>query len=200
MAVADILVSPARVFYSPLGTALPDETTVAVGAAWPVGWIDLGYTLAPVSLSFSADTFELEVEQVTNPLKIIRTKETVEMETMLAELTAANLKLAMGSSSTVTTTAAGASQHGFDELKMGGEVLIPEYQWGFEGYTLDSQNRQLAKRIFIYRAVATLNGKLDFSKKAAAGIALKIKALADTTKTQGQQMLNAQFVTAWKTS
>lgn len=200
MSVSDILVSPAKIYYSPLATALPDETTVAVGDAWPAGWIDLGYTLTPVSMSFSADTFELEVEQVTNPLKIIRTKETLEFETSLAELTAANLKLAMGSSQTVTTTAAGASQHGFDDLKMGGEVLIPEYQWGLEGYTLDTSNRKLAKRIFIYRAVATLNGKLDFSKKAAAGVSLKVKALADTTKTAGQQLINVQFVTGWKTS
>lgn len=200
MAVADILVSPAKIWYSPLATALPDETTVAAGASWGASWTDLGYTTSPVALSYSMDTFDLEVEQLANPIKSVRTKEDLMIETTLAELTAANLKLALGSSQTITTTVAGASQHGFDELKAGGEVLLPEYQWGFEGYTLDTSNRQLVKRIFVYRGVCTLNGKLEFSKKAAAGIPIRIKALADTTKTSGQQMIAVHFVTAWKTS
>ena len=41
MAVTDILVSPAKIWYSPLATALPDETSVAAGASWGAGWIDL---------------------------------------------------------------------------------------------------------------------------------------------------------------
>ncbi len=200
MGVSDILVSPARILYSPLATALPDETSVAAGDSWGASWTDLGYTLTPVAMNYGMDTFELEVEQITNPIKVTRTKETLSIETTLAELTAAHLKLAFGSSSTVTTTAAGASQHGFDELKAGGEVVIPEYQWGFEGFTLDTLNNKLVKRIFVWRAVATLGGKLEFSKKAAAGIPLKIMALADTTKTGGQQLVDVQFVTAWKTS
>jgi hypothetical protein len=200
MGVSDILVSPARILYSPLGTALPDETTVAAGDSWGASWTDLGYTLTPVALNYSMDTFELEVEQITNPIKTTRTKETVEIETTLAELTAANLKLAFGTSTAITTTAAGASQHGFDLLKAGGEVVIPEYQWGFEGFTLDSSNRKLVKRIFLYRAVATLGGKVEFSKKAATGIPIKVMALADTAKAQGAQLLEVQLVTAWKTS
>ena len=118
----------------------------------------------------------------------------------LAELTAANIKLALGSTQTITTTASGASQHGFEDLKAGGEIYLPEYQLGFEGYTLDSLNHQMPVRLFVYRANFVLNGALSFAKKAAAGIPLQVQALADTGKTAGQQLINFQRVTAWQTS
>lgn len=200
MPAADIMIAPANIWYSPLTTAFPDETTVAYGAAWGVGWTALGYTLNPVEMSFELETFELEVEQIANPIKRQKTKETLSIETTLAELTAANLKLALGSTQTITTTAAGAAQHGYEELLAGGEVFLPEYQLGFEGYTLDSQNRQLPVRLFVYRANFVLNGTLSFARKAAAGIPLRVDALADTTKPAGQQLIAFQRVTAWKTS
>jgi hypothetical protein len=200
MPASDIMIAPANIWYSALGTALPDETTVAYGASWGVGWTSLGYTLTPVEMSFEIETFDLEVEQIANIVKRQKTREALTIETTLAELTAANLKLALGSTQTVTTTAAGAAQHGFEDLKAGGEIYLPEYQLGFEGYTLDASNRQLPLRLFIYRANFVLNGNLSFAKRAAAGIPLQVTALADTSKTAGQQLVNFQRVTAWKTS
>lgn len=200
MPASDIMIAPANIWYSPLATALPDETSVAYGAAWPAGWISLGYTLTPVEMSIEIETFDLEVEQIANVIKSQKTKETLTVETTLAELTATNLKLALGSTQTITTTAAGASQHGFEDLKAGGEIYLPEYQLGFEGFVLDSSNHQLPVRLFLYRANFVLNGALSFAKKAAAGIPLQVKALADTSKTAGQQLINFQRVTTWKTS
>lgn len=200
MSASDILIAPANIFYSATGVALPDETTVAYGAAWPAGWTSVGYTLTPLAMSYEAGEFELEVQQIPNPIKRQKIKETLMLEVTLAELTAINLKLALSSQQTIGTTAAGASQHAYEELKVGGETFFPEYQFGFEGYTLDSSNRQLPCRVFIYRANAILNGKLEFSRGAAAGIPLQIKALPDTTKTAGQQLLLFQRVTGWKTS
>jgi hypothetical protein len=200
MAATDIMIAPANIWYSATGTALPDETTVAFGASWGSGWTNFGYTLNPVELAYEIETFDLEVEQIANIVKRQKTKETMTVETTLAELTATNLKLAMGSSQTVSTTAAGASQHGFEELKGGGEIYLPEYQVGFEGYILDASNRQMPVRLFLYRCNIVLNGKLSFAKKAAAGVPLQIMALADTAKTAGQQLFSFQRVTTWKTS
>lgn len=200
MAASDIMIAPANLWYSAYGVALPDETTVAYGAAWPTGWTSVGYTLTPLVMNYEASDFELEVQQIPNPIKRQKTKETLMLEATLAELTAINIKLAMSSQQTIGTTAAGASQHAYEELKMGGETFYPEYQIGFEGYTLDSSNRQLPCRIFLYRAHIILNGKLEFAKAAAAGIPVQIKALPDTTKTAGQQLLLFQRVTGWKTS
>jgi hypothetical protein len=198
--VSDIMIAPANIWYSATGVALPDETTVAFGASWGASWTSIGYTLTPLAISLEVETFDLEVQQIPNVVKQVKVKESMMFETSLAELTAVNLKLALGSTSTITTSAAGASQHAFEDLKAGGEVLIPEYQWGFEGYILDSSNHQLPVRMFIYRGTSVLNGALEFSKNAAAGIPLQITALADTTKTAGQQLVQFQRVTGWKTS
>ncbi len=66
--------------------------------------------------------------------------------------------------------------------------MLPEYQVGFEAVRLDASNNKLVTRLFLYRVTLQMGGKLEFSKKAAAGIPLKITALADTTKTAGEQI------------
>jgi hypothetical protein len=198
MAVTDILVTPAKIYRAPVGTALPDETTVAYGASWGASWTDLGYTLEPVSMSYETETFKLMVEQLTAPVRSVRQEETVTIETVLAEITGANLALALDG--TTTTTAPGAGQAGYDQVEAGGSVSIAEYTWGFEGYRLAANNAKLPVRVFIYRGVATLNGQLTFAKSAGVGIPLRIEALPDTTKEAGKQLLVIHNVTASPTS
>lgn len=198
--VGNLMAAPASIWISAKAVALPDETTVAAGASWGAGWTDLGFTAAPLAVAINRETIDMEVEQIANIVKQIVTKDTVDMETVLAEITAANLRYAMSASSAVATVAAGAAQHGFDTLKFGGDILLPEYQVGFEAVRLDASNNKLITRLILYRVTLQMGGKLEFSKKAAAGIPLKITALAETTKTAGEQIGEFQNVTAWKTS
>lgn len=198
MAVTDILVTPATIYYAPVGEALPDETSVGYGDAWGGNWVDLGYTLEPVSLSYETETFELEVEQITLPVRRVRTKETVMIETSLAEMTATNLALVVDG--TATTTAAGVGQVGFDEILAGGAVDLSEYAWGFEGFRVTAANVRLPVRVFLYRGQAVLNGQLTFAKGAGVGIPIQIKALPDTTQTAGEQILVIHNVTAVATT
>lgn len=200
MAVADILVSPVNIYYAPYGEAIPDETSIDYDEAWGGNWTNLGFTTAPLTMQWDEELFELELEQLTNPVKGMKTKEGLMFETTLAELTAANLKLALGSTSTISTTAAGAGQKGYSQFAFGGEVNLPVYAFGFEGFTLDANNNKLPKRIFVYRASFSLGGNLEFTKRAAAGIPLRIRAWADTTQTAGQQLAIFQSVTAVATS
>lgn len=194
MAVTDILVSPATIYYAPVGTAVPDETTVAYGAAWGGQWVNLGFTLEPISLSYETETFELEVEQITLPVRRVRTTETVTIETVLAEMTATNLSLVVDG--TVTTTAAGTGQVGFDEIAAGGRVDLSEYAFGFEGFRLTANNVRLPVRFFLYRGNAVLNGQLTFAKSAGVGIPIQIKALPNTSQSAGRQLLVIHNVTA----
>lgn len=198
MAVADILISPATLWYAPVGEALPDETTVEYGDAWGGNWLSVGYTLQPLSISYNQEVFELEVEQISTPVKRTITKETVNFETVLAEFTGTNLELIFGG--TLTTTAAGASQRAFQELKSGGRVDLDEYAWGFEGLYKDASNNQFPVRVFIYRGSATLNGQLTFAKGAGVGIPIQIAAQADTAKAVGEQLMVIHKVTAEATS
>jgi hypothetical protein len=194
MAVADILLSPAKIYYAPVATALPNATSVAYGTAWGGAWADLGYTLTPITVGYTQDVFKLEVEQVTLPVKGLITMEEVTIETTLAEITAANMALAFGGS--VGTTAAGTAQVALEELKSGGSSGISYYAWGLEGLYVTATNVQLPVRMLIYRGSAVLNGSLNFSKRAAVGIPISITAWADTTKTAGQQLWTFQKVTA----
>jgi len=197
MAVADILMSPAKIYFAVTGTALPDPNTIGYGTAWGGVWSDLGYTLTPITVGYSQDLFKLGVEQITLPLKGMITTEEVKIETTLAEITAANLLLAFGGA--VATTAAGTAQVALEELKSGGSPNISYYAWGLEGLYTTAANVSLPVRILIYRGSAVLNGSLTFSKKEAVGIPLSITAWADTTKAVGAQLWQFQKTTAVKT-
>lgn len=200
MAVADILISPVNIYYAPVGEANPDETSIDFDEAWGGNWTNLGYTTAPLTMQWDQELFELEVEQIAFALKGMITKQSAMFETTLAELTAANLKLAVGSTTTITTQAAGVGQKGYQEFGFGGEVNLPVYKFGFEGYTLDSLNNKLPVRIFVHRASFSMSGNLEFSKKAAAGIPVQIKAWADTTQSAGQYFAVFQKITAVATT
>ncbi|MEM7131171.1 MAG: hypothetical protein AAF702_32950 [Chloroflexota bacterium] len=198
MAVADILLGSASVWRAPVGEAEPDETSIAFGAAWGGNWVDMGYTTAPISLSRNVEEFELEVEQITNPVKRIITKEDVMVETTLAEQTAANMGLVLNGTS--TTVAAGASQRGYEQVVSGGQSALSQYTMGFEGLYQDASNNKFPVRVVLYIVTVTLNGQLQFSKRAAAGVPAQFKSLADTAKAAGQQILKWQKVTAEATS
>lgn len=198
MAVTDILITPARVYKAPVGEALPDESSISYDEAWGGNWVDVGYTLTPVTLNYTREVFELMVEQVNGAVKRRVTGEQAIIETTLAESTPTNISYAIGG--TVTTTAAGAGQVAYQELKAGGAFTIGELAWGLEGLYENSAGAQFPIRIFLYKATAILNGPLSFAKAAGLGVPIQISGLNDTAKTVGQQLISLQRVTAVATS
>ncbi len=179
---ANIIKSGAQVWYAPTGETLPDETSVAFGAAWGGNWARVGYTKAPLTFTYEDERTDITVEEVLAPVLQRRISENAMFETTLAELTATYLKLAAGGQGTVSTTAAGAGQKGYEELTFGDEVIIEEKRWGFEGMYVTAAGVEQPIRVFVYKGVALLNGDLEFSKKTDdyVGIPLQVKALADT--------------------
>lgn len=194
MAVTDILITPAAVWRSPVGEALPDESSVAYGAAWGGNWVDVGHTLQPVTVAYNREIFDLMVEQVPGPVKRRVTSEQVIIESVLSDVTPDNVQLAIGGS--VTTTAAGSGQVGFQDLDAGGDIALDERQWGLEGLYEDSAGAQFPVRIFVYKATSVLNGPLNFAKAAGVGVPISITALNDTGKSVGSQLIKFQRVTA----
>jgi hypothetical protein len=193
MPLADILMSPARVFHAPAGEAIPNENSVGYGQAWGGNWVDVGMTSAPLALKYKRNVFEFDVEQTTLPVKGLITGESMEASTELAEATGANLLLAFGG--TLTTTPAGASQVAKEVLEAGGSVALPVLAWGFEGMYQTDAGTQYPVRVIFFRGSSELNGDLKFSKKAAVGLGLTIKAWADTAKVAGKQLLQIIKVT-----
>jgi hypothetical protein len=199
MANSDILLTPVRVFYAAVGTALPDENTVGFGEEWTAPWKECGYTNIPLSMSYAIEKYEVIPEQVVTAVKTLKTKETLTLETSLIEITGDNLKLAFPAA-TVTPTAADATHMGKTEVKGGGSPSVDTYAWGFEGEYKDDDNNSLPVRFLLYKGQAILNGQLQFAKSKEVGIPLQITGLADTTKSAGEQLFQWVICTAPKTA
>ena len=193
MAEADVIVTGAKIYSSPVATALP-AVTVAVDGAWPAGWVYVGYTLEPLKLTYNFDALEIMVQQTLNPIARTRIKEEAMFETVLAEHFAANLALAMAGTSSTTNAVSGTP--GYEDFYVGGDYNLPVKQWGFEGSYVSAAGNRHPIRVFIWRGNAQEGGELDYDRENPAGIPLKIKALADTGKTIGQHLMRIQRVTA----
>src|SRR5512138_187367 len=125
--ISDIVVTSARLWRAPTGTTLPLET-LDVDAAWPTGWIDVGYTLEPVKAAYTFDVLDVMVQQEMGAVKRIRVKEALKLATVLAELTAANMAIAFAGDS--TSVAPTATTPGYEEFSVGGKYELPESAWG----------------------------------------------------------------------
>lgn len=180
--IADLLKSKATIWIAPVGTAQPDETSVAADASW-TNWTKLGWTKEPVKVKYEFEEMEFMVDQVLGPLDRRKINEHVTIESVLAEATALNLAyVSGGESGDVTSTAAGASQKAYEEIQIGGDPFMEKYAIGIEGILYDSTDTAQPVRIFFTRATLFLNGELEFSQANDdyVGIPMQIKALADT--------------------
>lgn len=189
----NILISPVRVFYAPVGEALPSETTVEYGGDWGGGWVELGYTNAPLAWATEIEEYEVMAQQTTLPIARVPTAEHHALETTLMEITPDNISL--GIPGTVTSVDAGEGQRAYEKLQAGGIVILPIRAWGFEGLSLDEDQNEFPARFFFYKATSKLNGSIEFAKDAESGIPLIISALADTSKAAGKQAFEFMRVT-----
>lgn len=193
---ADVLITAANILYAPLGTALPDETTVPWNDfdAWPSGWEHVGYTLAATRTTYNYEVFELNVEQSTAPILQRKQNERATTDVSLAQFNGDNLALLLDG--TVTTTAAGSSQKGYTKVVTGGATNLNEYMFALEGYRPDANGNEQPVRIFFYRAAIRVNGSIEFAKAAGTALPAQITALLDSTKPQGAQLMEVHIVTA----
>lgn len=83
---------------------------------------------------------------------------------------------------------------GKEELDAGGVSTLTKRAWGFEGKYVDEDGATFPIRLFIWKGTASMNGDLEFGKDDYAGISLQIEALADRTKSLGQQLFKMQKV------
>lgn len=191
--VSDLILSPARVFYAPVGEAIPNKDTVAAGAAWGGNWLELGFTNEPLTFAYEFDEAEADIQQSLTAPKRVKSAENLTLETVLGEFYLDALAVTIGGE--LTSAAPGVGTVGFQELDMGGKNVLPERQWGFEGTYIDEDGNELAIRCFVWKATGVLNGELEFGKEEFVGVPLQIKALADMGKAKGQRLYKLQKVT-----
>jgi hypothetical protein len=197
---ASVLISPVDVLYAPMGTTLPDETSVAwkTFSGWHASWVHLGYTMTPTRMAWTYDTTEVSVEQVTTPIKRSKTNERVTFNLELAQFDGANLALILDGAN--TNTAAGAGQKAFSRVTAGGSTTLNEYMFAIEGVRPDSAGTDQPFRIFVYRATIRANGDIQFAKANGTALPVIVEGLTDTTKTIGQQLMEIQIITAAATA
>jgi hypothetical protein len=190
----DVFVGAANILYAPLGTTLPDETTVDVNdfASWPSGWVHLGYTSEGPAFNYSYEVFAVEAQQATAPLRRKKTSETLTLTAGLLQFDADHLALITGG--TVTSTAAGGSQKPYDKAVGGGEVELPEYMFAVESTRPDTDGDLQPFRFFVFKANITASGDISFAKNAATALPVTINALIDDDKAVGSQLYEAHFV------
>ena len=196
--VADLIVGPARVFYAPVGEALPDESSIGYGDAWGGNWTEVGTTKVPVTVKYEVERGEAMVEQSTAVLKRWIKTEKLALETVLAELSTAHMGLLL--EGTETTTAAGAGQVGMKELEVGDTWQMSERAWGFEGLYKTDAGAEFPIRLFVYRATSVINGDMEFGKNDTTGMPLRVEALADVSQAAGKRLMKIQKVTTAATS
>jgi hypothetical protein len=191
--VAELIIGPAKVYYAPIGTTLPADT-VAVDGAWPVGWIRVGLTTAPLTVAYEFDTAAPDIQESLADVDRAKVSEGASFETMMGQMNLALLPLAWGGTNTVTP--AGPAQPEKEEYTVGGERRLAKGMWAFEGEWVDDDDTVYPVRCFIWKGTPTEGGELEFSKSDyTEGTPLKIGALGDLSKAKGQQLFKMQRIT-----
>jgi hypothetical protein len=155
---SEIIETPVRILYAPVDTAEPADS-VALGGAWPTGWVEVGLTNAPLAMTNTVTTNEIKAQQKIMTVKEVPTDRVVTGATELQQFTMENLFLAVGG--TVTNTAAASGQVGKSELEYGQDFVLPERAVGFEG--TNGYGKPI--RVFFRKATAKANGDQSYDKE-----------------------------------
>lgn len=103
--VSNLVLGSANLYAAPFGTTETGLTTLSSLSTAPTGgWVDLGASKDGVTLTVNQEFTELEVDQVIDVAGNRLTKRSFQISTNLAELTLANLQLAMNGGATATGT------------------------------------------------------------------------------------------------
>lgn len=193
---ADVLVTAANILYAPLGTNLPDETSVDWNdfASWPAAWKHMGYTNAAARTTYSYDVAAVNVEQSTAPIAQRKENETAVTDISLVQFNGDNIALLLDG--TASTVAAGSGQKGWTKVVTGGLTNLKEYMFALEGFRPDVNGNEQPVRIFFYRGTVRINGSIEFAKATQTALPAQITALLDSGKTAGAQLMEVHIITA----
>jgi len=179
---ANILKTGARIWFAPFVVAsvepLPDETTVVYNASWAGNWGRISYTDEPVKLTKTDERMQVKVEEFLTELDEWRIGFMGEFTTVLSEVTADIYAMLFGG--TVSTTTAGASQKGYEELNIDPSSYVDKYTFGLEGFRMVAGVQQPV-RWWIPKGTVRLNGESEYSQKTDTYVKLPVlfKALKD---------------------
>jgi hypothetical protein len=198
MAKEDIVLGAGSLWYAPVATANPDETTIGYGTAWGGAWVSLGDVLTPMVLTYTDTRKAIKTQQSLGVIKEYRTDVAIMLKTTLAELTGANLALVLNG--TNTATAAGASQKAFSAIAVGNDVVVDTKKFGFETLRVDSTGASQPMRYFFHVGSIGPDGDMAFDKENETGLPVVITIYEDITQSAGAEFMAVDIVTAAATA
>lgn len=177
MAVApyEIIAGPANVWIAATGTAFP-----AINAAPAAGWSSLGYTDGGVTVTHNQDIEMLMVDQLTTPVKTIRTSEGLTVDFGIAQLTLERYKFALNDATVVTTAGPPATKHVWLQE---GEV-VKTHSLLVRGPSPYGDFTMQYEIPVVYQAEEP---STSFNRDDKSVLGLSFSALADTSKPVGEQ-------------
>jgi hypothetical protein len=191
--VADLMISPAKLYFSPEGTTLPADT-VPYGGAWPTAWDGVGVTSSTLVVAYTYDTVDADYQEFLSPIDRAKSKEEAKFECTLGQIDLDIIQLTWSGTNINTPASTGVA--GVQAWNVGGKSRLQKYQWGFEGLQIDSSGNELPVRGFIYRATPAAGGQLEFGKANWTGTALSLMGLADPNRARGDQLFTIRRVIA----
>jgi len=198
--MGDVLLGPGHLWRAPIGTAVPDETTVAFGADWGGTWVDMGDFPegSPISLSLAEEVYKVYSEQITVALGVTRTRREALITGSLLEHTVANMAALLQATAAVTPP--GGAQKGFSEIPFGGPPDVTLYKWGIEALRVDANNVNQPVRWFFHKGFMRMTGEIAYAKTKETAIAFEIAILGDITLPNASNLGILQIVTSAATT
>lgn len=128
----EILAGPLDVYYAATGTAFPGVGVTDADIQDGGTWTPIGYTEGGVKVAHPQTIVELRADQVTGPIKAVRSEEGLEITFDLASLTLENYALALNRAIAGPTVGSTG----------GNNKSVPLYRGGFQVETLALLCRQ----------------------------------------------------------
>ncbi len=125
----EIIAGPLNVYFAPTGTPFPGITETDQQIQDDGTWTPVGFTEGGVNVAHPQTIVELRADQVTGPIKAVRSEEALEITFDIASLTLENYALALNQAIDGPGTAAG-------------EKHVALYRGGFQVETLALLCRQ----------------------------------------------------------
>jgi hypothetical protein len=116
---------PGRVYYAPLGTAIPTITAAAskIAATW-TSWVQVGSTDAGITYTESTQTADIQVAESLYPIRTVTTSKSSRVSGVLSEISDLNWKL-VANGGTITTSGTGATKlNNYVPPLVGAEVRV----------------------------------------------------------------------------
>lgn len=128
----EILAGPLDVYFAATGTAFPGVGVTDADIQDGGTWTPIGYTEGGVKVAHPQTIVELRADQVTGPIKAVRSEEGLEITFDLASLTLENYALALNRAIAGPDTSSTGGAH----------KSVPLYRGGFQVETLSLLCRQ----------------------------------------------------------